>query len=353
MPGTWSHADPSLQKRDFHWIETDEPHATRRKEILQKYPQVKTLFTKEPRTALIVAFIFVSQMAVAYWVRSQSWAILFFLAYAYGGTVNHSSQLAVHELSHNLAFDSLLANRITQLVANLPTGLPSSMTFTRYHMEHHQFQGVDGIDTDVPTEWEVRTFTNAFLKLCWVFMQPLFYAFRPMIVKPMSPSGWEAVNWVVQMSFNALVVYFMGWRALIYMISGSLLGLGLHPSAGHFIAEHYEFTKGTETYSYYGPCNMVNLNVGYHMEHHDFPKIPWSNLPRLREIAPEYYNTLPHYDSYLKVFWQYVMDPNVGPFSRIKRRTTGRLEEQKQWEAKNKKKQDEIWTLKEGDKYSE
>ena len=306
-------------KREFSRSYTDEPHLTRRREILSVHPEIRELFGVEPLTFPIVVAIFLTQLIVAWAVSSSPWWLLFVTAWCVGGTLNHSLQLAVHELSHGLCFASPLANRSAAIFANLVTGFPSSVSFQKYHMDHHQWQGVDGVDTDIPTSAEVSLFVSSLSKLLWIMLQPLFYAVRPTIVKPKPYGRWELLNIAVQLLFNALIAHHLGIKGLSYLIIGTLLGLGLHPAAGHFIAEHYELVSGQETYSYYGPANWLNFNVGYHNEHHDFPRVPWSRLPRVTALAPEYYLTLPHYTSYLALFWAYITDASLGPHARIKR----------------------------------
>ena len=74
-------------------------------------------------------------------------------------------------------------------------------------------------------------------------------------------------------------------------------------------------------YSYYGPLNWISFNVGYHNEHHDFPFVAGTNLPKVRAIAPEFYDTIPHYHSWSKVIFDYITDEKIGPFARVKRVT--------------------------------
>ena len=99
--------------------------------------------------------------------------------------------------------------------------------------------------------------------------------------------------------------------------------MGPHPMAAHFIAEHYMFDPGCETYSYYGPWNYLTWNVGYHMEHHDFPYIPGSRLPEVKRIAGEFYDSLPQHSSWLAVIWEFLFNPECGPYGRVKREYNG------------------------------
>jgi len=310
----------SSQPVDYEWSYTDEPHATRRKEILAKYPQIKELYGFDPRTKYVCVWWVVTQLLLAWLVRDARWEAIFVLAYFYGGFAAQALFLGMHEISHNLAFQKPLHNKLFGCFANIATVVPHFSMFQKFHMEHHQYQGVEGIDVDVPSRWEGEFFTNALLKTAWVIVQPFFYITRPFFIKPKTPGKWEGINWGITIAVDVLIFYFMGPRALVYLIASALLAGGLHPSAGHFIAEHYVFITGQETYSYYGPLNLLAFNVGYHNEHHDFPRIPGSRLPALHAMAPEYYKNLPCHDSWVKVIWDYIMDPTVGPYSRVMRK---------------------------------
>ncbi|XP_054265804.1 sphingolipid delta(4)-desaturase DES1-like isoform X2 [Macrosteles quadrilineatus] len=144
-----------------------------------------------------------------------------------------------------------------------------------------------------------------------------------MFTNPKPATSLEKINTATQLVFNALVAYYLGGRVLVYMIGGSLLAMGLHPVAGHFISEHYMFKKGFETYSYYGPLNKITFNVGYHNEHHDFPYVPGSKLPEVKRIAAEYYDNLPQHHSWTAVLYDFITDPDIGPYARIRRKHRG------------------------------
>ncbi|XP_014216727.1 sphingolipid delta(4)-desaturase DES1 isoform X2 [Copidosoma floridanum] len=314
-----------VSRTDFEWSYTEEPHASRRKKILEKYPQIKKLFGYDPKFKWIVTCMVLVQYASMYIVKDLNYSVLFILAYCFGGPINHSLMLAVHEISHNLAFGHSrpLANKLFGFFANLPICIPMSISFKKYHLEHHKYQGDEKLDTDLPTLLEAKLFCNTFGKLCWVILQPLFYSIRPLVTYPKPPTFLEFINLLIQLAFDAYVWYYFGGKVLVYFMVGALLAMGLHPVAGHFISEHYMYKKGYETYSYYGPLNYITFNVGYHNEHHDFPAVPGSRLPEVKRIASEFYNDLPQHHSWISVIWDFILDPEIGPYARVKRLNRG------------------------------
>lgn len=150
----------------------------------------------------------------------------------------------------------------------------------------------------------------------------------------------QILNIIVQVTFDIALVKLASAHALAYFILSSFLAGSLHPCAGHFIAEHYVFGMGAaskdkkvtlandipvpETFSYYGPLNMLTYNVGLHNEHHDFPAVPWSRLPALHELAKEFYVELPRTTSWTGTIWNFIWDKEVGLSCRVKRKEGGR-----------------------------
>jgi sphingolipid 4-desaturase/C4-monooxygenase len=323
----------------FFWTYTEEPHRTRRQVIIKAHPEVTKLCGPEPLTKYLVLFVVLLQIFCAYALSSTpilSWKF-FLTAYVIGATANQNLFLSIHELSHNLGFRSPSANRAFAILANLPIGIPYSASFRPYHLTHHKSLGVDGLDADLPTALEAIFLDSLLGKAFFCTFQILFYAIRPMFVYRVPITTVHFSNITAQLAFDACLVQALGGKALAYLIMSSFLAGSLHPCAAHFIAEHYVFDPPAqaskqpdnvpipETYSYYGFLNVLTYNVGYHNEHHDFPAVPWSRLPRLHKIAKEFYEPLPYHKSWPLVLWKFILDKEVGLWCRVKRAEGGRL----------------------------
>ena len=111
--------------------------------ILKKYPEIKKLMGYDPMIALYVTIEVLANVALAYLVRDAPWKIIVPMAWIVSATINHSLGGAIHEIGHNLAFGHkrALANRALGMFANLPMAVPLSVTYKKYHSDHHRFMG--------------------------------------------------------------------------------------------------------------------------------------------------------------------------------------------------------------------
>ncbi|CZS90223.1 related to putative fatty acid desaturase (mld) [Rhynchosporium agropyri] len=330
-----------IKELDFFWTYTEEPHRTRRMAIIKAHPEVTKLCGPEPLTKYLVALVVSIQILAAYALQNTpflSWRF-FLTAYVVGATANQNLFLAIHEISHNLAFREPWKNRALAIVANLPIGVPYSASFRPYHLTHHKSLGVDGLDTDLPTALEAVFLDSLLGKAFFCTFQILFYAIRPIFIFAVPFTSIHFINIFIQLAFDTILCQTCSANSVYYLILSSFLAGSLHPCAGHFIAEHYVFNPGKlpvgakdpltgtevpETFSYYGGLNWLTYNVGLHNEHHDFPAVPWSRLHELNRVANEFYKDLPRCESWVGTIWTFIGDRDVGMRCRVKRKEGGR-----------------------------
>jgi len=243
------------------------------------------------------------------------------VAYFVGAFANHALFVLIHECAHNLLFKKRMPNFLAGMLCDFANVVPSAISFRRYHMKHHSFQGIHELDADLPSRWEANLIGRSVVgKALWLLFFPLVEGLRPVRLKEINfHSPWTWFNIILILSLDAAIFFMWGPWALLYLLLSLSFGIGLHPVGARWVQEHYLVAAPQETYSYYGPLNKLALNVGYHNEHHDFPSIPWMNLPKVRAMAPEYYDNLVYHTSWFKLMFQFLFDKNLHLYSRIVR----------------------------------
>ncbi|MEI8074114.1 MAG: fatty acid desaturase [Bacteroidota bacterium] len=311
----------------FVYSNSPEPHRVRTKAILKTNPAIRKLIGKNPFTFAVIIGLVSFQLILCWILSNQSWWLVIVVAYMIGAFVDHALFVMMHECAHRLIFKSPAANRLAGIFANIPQIIPSSVSFERYHIKHHSFQGVMELDGDLPNEWEAKLINNHFIgKILWLLFYPFFQLFRLGRLREIKPfDGWIALNMLVQIVFVGLVIFFLGEKSIGFLVASFFFSVGLHPLGARWIQEHYLVYPDQETYSYYGPLNTIAFNVGYHNEHHDFPSVPWNKLPQIRKNAPSFYDTLHYHSSWTKLFVRFLFDKQISLYSRVVRSNRGKV----------------------------
>jgi sphingolipid delta-4 desaturase len=302
------------------------PHPLRRRAILAAHPEVASLIGHDPVTAVITLATVIGQTLIAAGLGSLGldyWWVALLAAFCIGAFANHAMFVVIHDASHNCIFKANALNKWAAILADLPNTFPSAMGFRCYHMKHHSHLGDYDFDADLPSRWEARLFGNSALgKAAWMFLFPVLQLTRLGRLRGTVPmwSRWTLINGVCVFLYDLAIFLCFGPNALLYLFASFWFSVGgLHPLAARWIQEHFTQDPAQETFDYYGPLNLIALNIGYHNEHHDFPDVPWSRLPQLKQMAPEFYAGLKTHKSWGGLLLKFILDPQFTLYTRVDR----------------------------------
>jgi sphingolipid delta-4 desaturase len=323
---SWYIARVSSAPLSFDVVDYPEPHLARTRELLRAHPEVKALFGPTRVSFLLTLAVVGLQVGAGALCGRHGWAFTLLLAYTLGASANHALWVLIHECTHNLVFRSSRANSALQIFANGPIVFPAAISFRKFHLLHHRFQGDPELDADLASPDEAWLVQNVWWrKALWLLTFFVWQALRVRRLKRVKLwDGWYAANVLWQLLFLAGVWALGGIHGVVYLTLGSIFAIGLHPLGARWIQEHYLTSPDQETYSYYGPLNTIALNVGYHNEHHDLMRVPWTRLPRVTQLAPELYRPLKHHTSWTRLLVRFIFDPRLSLYSRRIRTSTGR-----------------------------
>jgi sphingolipid delta-4 desaturase len=280
---------------------------------LIQHPEIAELMGPDVWSGAIIAALTALQMALSVAVGRFSWAVVLIAGYFAGAFVSHALGVMVHEASHGLVARRRWANSIWLLITNIPLVVPVAVSFRHEHLMHHRYLGeANKRDTQSPSAEEVR----------WVgastWRKILSFTFGH-FVYPGRPDGrtprdrWWLLNGLVQIAAMGALIWFFGFKPLVYLVVSSFAGFGPHPLGARRLSEHLPVKPEQPTNSYYGPLDAVTFHVGYHVEHHDFPGVAWRRLPRLRRLANGHYASLFWIHSWSLLLAEYFFNPAYRP----------------------------------------
>jgi len=80
----------SVKERHFTYSENPEPHKERTKIILNEFPEIRKLITKNQYSFLILILALLLQITLAVLVSGKAWWIALIFAYFIGAFANHT-----------------------------------------------------------------------------------------------------------------------------------------------------------------------------------------------------------------------------------------------------------------------
>jgi len=316
-------------------------HYERKGLILEKHPEVRELMGTNPWTAVLFFCLLAIQIIFSCYLETAPLWQLLIISYTIGALLSAGMAIIGHDSAHGLVFASpRWLNKLFACIAFTPCFMgPFANYWSVEHMYHHQVV-VDKMNRYGPQQngflfklivtllfvhmlSVVFICTSTILTIITIFtialkligLRKTFFISKfnlpPYKNFPQIIGKWFIVNQLISNSYFIAIYYFIGPYAVLYHYLSICWANSLHPLGMRQVQEHYLRRKDQPTNSVYGFFQLLVLNVGYHNEHHDFPNIPWNRLPKLRKLAPEFYDSLFYYKSYNEVLKNFLFDSGI------------------------------------------
>lgn len=318
-------------------------HRARRVAMLRMKPDLGELYihpirdTKE--TSAVIVLVACVHLGVAVRVVPEmDWEEVVLLAATVGAVCAYGCQALTHELGHMTTGSAAttggsqraLFNSIgfaSAAFASSLTNFPWHFYYWNYHNRHHAHTGGErDRDGDIlfhawhapPTIAGYNLSENKFTRWLWTFMfsVSIYFMFcraKLLLDSPHTPSiTYEGCHVVMHL----FVLFCAGWRSWIYLIASASFSLGAfgHPFIQFWLTQHafrktrisaYENVNqhakayllpliqptcsATKSSRFWQVCNFGELR---HVEHHDFPTIPYTRACQLSQMLPAFYISL-------------------------------------------------------------
>ncbi|MGD9501305.1 MAG: fatty acid desaturase family protein [Methyloceanibacter sp.] len=291
----------------------EHPHNTARL-IPERLPpaKIKELSQLRPAKAIAATAGQWAAIALAIALCTTFWhPALYVLAVLIIGSSQHALLILGHDASH---FRTLPVRWQNDLFANLFMMWPAFASvegFRKFHGTHHQYTSLpnDGnrhiwythdAAGDLAPDWQ---FPKTRMALAWLllrraaFLTGAFWIVRGLVGSTLVPSpGWmRAARFCFYASGAAALTYLGAWQAFFlywivpfctWHIAMQYIRLICEHSAVESDEEEYSITRTTIP-TFLESVFILPCNVGYHLEHHWYPSVPFYHLPRLHQALME------------------------------------------------------------------
>jgi Na+-transporting NADH:ubiquinone oxidoreductase subunit F len=268
-------------------------------------------------------------LGIALW--GTLWAIFPFLIY--GIIYGSSSDSRWHEAGHGTAFKTDWMNNALYEIASFMV-MRESIPWRWSHARHHSDTIIVGRDAEIALQRPVHAGKFAGKFFAWPAAYYYFKGVFRHVVGRMAP---EEKSYIPETEFGKVFtrarIYLGIYIAVIALAIGTgsiipLLLVGLPNFYGSWLMVVYGLTQHAgllenvldhrlNTRTVY--MNFINRylywNMGYHIEHHMFPMVPYHNLPKLHalvraDMPPPYHGLVEAYREIIPTLRRVFRDPN-------------------------------------------